>query len=821
MSLLCKKYLPVNQKPSFMKFSVILILAVCLCTGVHGYSQGTSSTRLQITGRVTDEEGRPITGVSVLVKGTKTGTTTNADGNFSIEAIVGNVLVFSSVSYQAREVKITSTSIIIKLSLQIKPLEELVVSGNVVAVKRKADVSSVTVLTGKDIQALPGFNVVNVLEGVVPGVTVTSIGTNLFRVGEYYLSRIQVRGADIKIYVDGVVYAAGSAYLAMLNKDNIDRIEIVRGPSAATLYGSGAIGGVMLIYTKKGSGNKTMISATTSIGFQKSDFTEKGKQFQQKHSVEFYQGIKNFSYVIGGDYKTQNDYLPYGSLKNGGAYANFTFNTGKFKFTLNNNYNANKMISSRYAVFDDYPANFFLYKDSGYSKEHFQVHSGTVSVNIGFQAASWWTHNLTLGYSENAYHSQSDPSIYTDTNLIKYYMNHGGDIGFQEWISKDKTPTVSYNNLIKIGKNHDPLKMDILSGFEYSHTKHDEEIYNNGLEYTTAGGFTFTPNHITGAPIYNYKREFTGTFLQLSPSFREKYFLVAGLRYEKSNVSIAVVNPRVGFTTNFNLRWVTIKPRISWGRSVTPPPYNITHPQPPFGPITFVANPDIKPKEQGGVDAAIEVYDKKDKFKMEVVCYNNVIKNDWTRVRTLTNNGAAVTISFINVGKYVYKGWEFSAEYKFNQFKISGNYSSIKATYLEDFQGKLEGDRVDYIPDYAAGTSLNYTLPKLFGKSDHLSATISMTSSGHMMSYNSYEYYIDYAKNPSGPPPNFTDYYFETPSVTKYNLNMDYQFHPNLRFFIQAQNFTNNTTPDWDKSYPVPGASWMFGLNLGFNKTTK
>jgi outer membrane receptor protein involved in Fe transport len=776
---------------------------------------------------VIDDEENPIANVSVVVKGTKTGSETDRYGNFSVAANMGNVLIFSSVSYETREVKITGTSLQIKLVLQVKPLEQLVVSGNMTATKRKADVSSVTVLTGKEIEALPGSNLVDVLEGVVPGVTIPSMGTNDFRMGQYFVSRIQVRGADIKVYVDGVVYAAGSAYLAMLNKDNIDRIEIVRGPSAATLYGSGAIGGVMLIYTKKGNAEKTAIHVLTSAGFQKSDFTEKDKQFQQKHSVEFYQGIKNFSYFIGGNYKTQNDYLPNGSLKNGGAYANFTFNTGKFKFTLNNNYNANKMVDGRYAVYDDNPVAadyFWPSKDSGYSKYHYRVHSGTVSLNTDFQATSWWTHNLTLGYSENVYHTQSDPSIYTDTALIKYYMDHGDPTGYQEWISKDRTPTIGYNNLIKIGNTNDQFKMNVLSGFEYSHTKHDEEIYNNGLQYTTAGGFTYSPNHITGAPFYNYKREFTGAFLQLSPSFKEKYFLVAGVRYEKSNVSVAVVNPRVGFTTSFDWSRFIIKPRISWGRSITPPPYNITHPRPPFGPITFVANPDIKPKEQSGVDAAIEVYDKKDKFKLEIVRYNNVIKNDWADVRTVTNNGTAVTISYINVGKYAHKGWEVSADYKIGQFTICGTYSSIKATYLEEYQSKKEGDRVDYIPDYAAGASLNYTLPKLFGKSDHLSATISMTSSGHMMSYNNYQFSIDNAMwqhNPSGPQPNYDDYYFETPGVTKFNLNVDYQFHPNLAFFVQSNNFTDNTTPDWDKSFPVAGAQWMFGIKLDFDRFAK
>lgn len=784
-----------------------------------------------ITGHVTDEEGNPIASVSVLVKGTKTGTATDNNGNFSLEAGIGNVLVFSSVSYGTKEVKITRSSFIIKLSLQVKPLEQLVVSGNVVAVKRKADVSSVTVLTGKDIEALPGFNLVNILEGVVPGVTVNSLGTTLGRVGEYFNSQLLVRGATIKVYVDGVVYAAESNYLAMINKDDIDRIEIVRGPSAATLYGSGAIGGVMLIYTKKGRGDKTMIDIKTSAGFQKSEYTEKDKQFQQKHSAEFSQGIKNFSYVMGGNYRTQNDYLPKGSIKTGGGYANFSYHTGKFKFALSNNYNINKIINSLYPVFDNITGvgDFFaFYKDSAYVKAPYIVKSRNVSFNTSFNPTSWWTHNLVLGYSENAYHYLTDVSIYTDTALINYYTNHNNELTAQDWNSKDKTPTFSYNNIINIGKLHDPFKMNILSGFEYSNTKHKEIIYNNTLYYTSAGSFTYLPNVVTGAPFYIYNREFTGAFLQLSPTFKDKYFLVVGGRYEKSNVSKAIINPRVGFTTNFELTHFIIKPRINWGRSITPPPYYITHPRPSFGPFTFIANPDIKPKEQSGIDAAIEIYDKKGKFKTEIVRYDNIIKNDFANKRTVTNNGTALIISYINIGKYAYKGWEFSAEYKIDHFKITGNYSTIKATYIDSFVGRKtfhKGDRVDYIPDYAAGASLNYTIPKVFGKSDRLSATLSMTSSGKMITLDNYNYTIDSARwragNGSNPNSNSNIYYRETPGVTKFNLNMDYQIHPNLRFFVQAQNFTNNIKTDWDKSFPLPGASWMFGITFNFYKTTK
>ena len=441
-----------------------------------------------------------------------------------------------------------------------------------------------------------------------------------------------------------------------------------------------------------------------------------------------------------------------------------------------------------------------------------------------FTLTDWWTHNLILGYSENAYHYAADASVYTDTTLIKYYSSHGSLFTAQQWNSKDKTPTISYNNVIKIGRPLDPFKMDIISGFEYSNTKHNEIIYNNALNYTTAGGYTYSPNRVTGSPFFIYNREFTGAFLQTSSSLKDKYFFTAGLRYEKSNVSIAVANPRFGFTTNFEWNNFLIKPRINWGRSTTPPPYNFTHPQPSFGPFTFVANPDIKPKQQSGGDLAIEIHDKKNKFQVEIVRYDNIIKNDFLITRTPVNNGTGLLITYSNIGKYAYEGWEFSAEYKIGQFKVAGNYSIIHATYIDSFIGRKtfrKGDKVDYIPNYAAGASINYTVPKLFSKTDHLSFTISLTSSGHMIGEDSYQYLIDHAKwrQGNGPPPVYN--YRETPGVTKFNLNLDYQFHNNMKFFVQAWNFTNNTTPDWDKSYPVAGASWIFGLNLNFNRLNK
>ena len=804
-----------------MKFDAILYFAIFLLLRINGYSQN-------ITGRVTDESDNPISGVTVLIKGTKTATATANNGAFSIQASLGNVLVFSAVSYETKEVKITTASTVIRLSLHVRPLEQLVVSGNVVATKRKADISSVAILTGKDVEALPGFNMVDILEGVVPGITVSSSISQGFR-GQYFRSGLLVRGSPIKIYVDGIEYATSDRFdfLAMINKDDIDRIEILRGPSAATLYGSGALGGVMLITTKKGIMDKTTINVKASVGFQRSKYTEKEKQFQQVHNAEFYYSIKNFNYVIGGDYRSQDDYLPKGSLKSGGGYGSFTWAPGKFKFILSSDYNANSTTDPRVSVFDkltDVGDFFWHNSDSAYVKGTSQLYSGTISLSTNFRPTSWWTHNLILGYSENRFRYFTDASLYIDTTLITYYVNRGEEVQAQDWTYKDKTPSSRYNNLIKIGKPKGEFKMDILSGFEYSYTKHTETIYYNSLNYTTSGGFSYTPNLITGAPLRIYKRESTGAFLQLSPSWKEKYFLVAGLRYEKTNVSAAVVNPRIGFTTNFESSGFIFKPRINWGRSITPPPYYITHPRPPQGRFIFVANPDIKQKEQSGAEIAMEAYDKDDKFKFEIIRYDNIIKNDFTTRRTVTNNN--IIFSYDNIGKYAYRGWEFLAEYKFNNLKITGNYSIINATYIDSFAGRktfYKADRVDNIPNYAAGASVNYVFHKLIGNSDLFAITVSLTSSGKMIALNDYQYEIAVAKwlLGSGSPPDGNSYYRETSGVTKFNLNMNYQFNSNIDFFMQVQNFTNNTMPDWDKGSPLPGASWMFGLKLNVDRLAK
>ena len=807
--------------------------------GSNAVKSNDTGLQGRVTGRVTDEEGKPISGVSVFIKNSKTGTITDVDGNFSLGANKGDVLVFSSVGYKKKEMIIGGDVVSVQLEVFISPLSQVVVSGNMMEIQRKADISSVTVLTAKDLQNMPGQTIDRLLTGVIPGVTITSVGNQ----ESLTYSTVQIRGAGsmlggedasqepVKVYVDGVQFAAGVHYLAMLNKDNVDRIEVVRGASAAAIYGSGANGGVILIFTKKGRTDKTTIDVTTSAGFQNSPYVK--RPFQQSHNIEISQGIKNFGYSIGGNYRTQQDYLPHGSLTATSTYANFRYRTGKFNFELNSSYNTARMLNSWKSVYDDIPdpyKYFLLEKTVAYYKNHTDVNTGTVALHTTFKPTPWWTHDLVIGYTKNQYPAYTDGSVLSDTALLRYYTVNGNGLYFVNINNNDYTKNLRYANTISLNNRGNTFRINILSGFEYSKYDTRYNATNMSVKYARNTGYRYQPYvYDANDPLLNHAIENSSGFLQLAPSIKDKYFFVAAVRYNASNVSKPAFNPRVGFTASFNAGGFILKPRINYGIGISSPPYAAKHPRANTSGspnVTYLANPDIKQQDQRGPEYALEVYSNDGKIKAEIIRYDNVVTNGFlfqTIKRPITGYPRHVDVIWINTGKYTNKGWEFSASYGYSNFKVSGNYSVIKSVYVDSFNnyGKVyfKGDKVAYSPGYSGGLFLNYNCPKIFGKADRFSATVGMVSSGKMYAHDYYAYSVASSKiDPNGPDPypDYDSFYITTPGITKFNFSVEYQFHPLLKCFVQAENFTNNTTPDWDRSKPVSGASWLFGMKLNF-----
>ena len=227
-------------------------------------AQLTFAQERSVSGTVSDNAGLPIPGVSVLVKGTKSGTQTDFDGKFVIKVDASQTLVFSYVGMNTQEVVAKSTSINVKMASSAMELESVVVTA--LGIKRKPKELSYAVesIKTEELTKTRAVNVATALSGKVSGLQVSVINN-----GVNPSTRVVLRGNrsllgnnEALIVVDGFPSARG--VLDRINPDDIDNVTILKGANASALYGAEAANGVMIITTKKGSG-KLSITYNSSL----------------------------------------------------------------------------------------------------------------------------------------------------------------------------------------------------------------------------------------------------------------------------------------------------------------------------------------------------------------------------------------------------------------------------------------------------------------------------------------------------------------------------------------------------------------------------
>lgn len=241
-----------------------------------GLAAMTTFAQSKVSGKVTSaEDGSGIPGVSVQVKGTSKGTQTNVEGNYTIEANKGQVLVFSFVGMMTREITVGNQSVVnVSLGEDEKTLSEVVVVGYGTQERRNITGSVVSV-SGKAIENLVTPSFESQLAGRAPGVQITTPSGIL---GARPI--IRVRGvnsisssANPLIVIDGVPVVDddrssvnSSNPLANINPADIESFEVLKDGSATAIFGSRAANGVILITTKRGSSGKAKVNYNTSIG---------------------------------------------------------------------------------------------------------------------------------------------------------------------------------------------------------------------------------------------------------------------------------------------------------------------------------------------------------------------------------------------------------------------------------------------------------------------------------------------------------------------------------------------------------------------------
>ena len=237
-----------------LPFSLLLLFVVCLFTSVQ------AQTVIRAKGKVLNEKNLPVEGASVIVKGTKKGVTTSADGSFAIDIPQGGTLVITGADIMAKEIKVTNgNDLQIQVQAKTTTLDDVVVVGY--GTQRKKDVTGAVVSVGeKALREVPVANLQSALQGRAAGLEVQKTGT---RPGAGAVIRIRgertINGSnDPLIILDGIPYEGGN--LNDINPDEVASVDILKDASATAVYGSRGSNGVILITTKKGKPGEAKMS---------------------------------------------------------------------------------------------------------------------------------------------------------------------------------------------------------------------------------------------------------------------------------------------------------------------------------------------------------------------------------------------------------------------------------------------------------------------------------------------------------------------------------------------------------------------------------
>jgi len=276
----------------------------------------------EIKGKVSDEKGEVLPGVSILVKGTQQGTISNVDGTFTLEVEDKNpVLVFSFVGYLPKEVTVgTQTSLDVILQVDNKALEEVVVIGYGTA--KKSDLAgSVASISEASIKQMPVTSMEQAMQGRMPGVQVQqSSGQPGAGISIRVRGASSIAGGNEPLYViDGLPQYNDDSKLAngmaTINPADIATIEVLKDAASTAIYGSRGSNGVVMITTKTGRVGKPVISYESSVGIQSirkkldmmnaQEYLDYTKQYYANSNLEIPGELANYNGTTETDWQDE------------------------------------------------------------------------------------------------------------------------------------------------------------------------------------------------------------------------------------------------------------------------------------------------------------------------------------------------------------------------------------------------------------------------------------------------------------------------------------------------------------------------------------
>ncbi|MDR2058317.1 MAG: TonB-dependent receptor [Dysgonamonadaceae bacterium] len=500
------------QKCRFKKLSAFLF---CLFLFVEVFAQTQ-----KITGVVTNEKGEAVIGASISIKGTSTGTVTSADGNYSLVTDPNSTLTISYIGYVSQEIPVAGRTVInIHLQEDELLLEEVVVIGYG-AIRKKDLTGAVSSVDEKTLSNKTGQNLGQAMQGRLAGVYIVDDGNPQSNVSIKIRGLGTVNNSNPLYVIDGVPSSLG---LNSLNSEDIATIDVLKDASATAIYGSQGANGVVLITTKRGSGDGKL---NFKAGFGAAQATNMPKFLDASQ----YAALSNQMLLEAG-IATNPDWADPASLGKGTNWVDLMFRTATSQnYTLSYSGGNDK---SNYYVSGGYTNQDGIIESVGFQRI-------TLQFNSNHQVKPWvkFGNNITFSYDDKTNGSYNLLDVFRSLPTQRIYDddgNYDGPFGKAEWVGTrrnqyattmlDKNQTNGYNFLGNIY-----AEFSLFGGLKFKSVGGAQAIFVRTSNYTAK--YDYKPTSVPAGSIYkNASYSFTylwDNYFTYDKTFGDHYVNVMG-----------------------------------------------------------------------------------------------------------------------------------------------------------------------------------------------------------------------------------------------------------------------------------------------------
>jgi outer membrane receptor protein involved in Fe transport len=758
-----------------------------------------------IVGTVTDRAtGAPIAGATVVVEGTSLSATTDGEGHYRIEGVRSGPHTVRAryIGYAPIAVQVVvpdggEVAADLAVSKSAQKLDELVtVTPGGMQTELRAVPTPVTVITADDIQQQRPLALLETIRQAVPGAVA------FFGPSRPEATGFSVRGASslsglggMKVLVDGV--EASTFGESPVDPSSIERIEVIRGPQAATLYGSDAAGGVVQIFTKRGSTGlaRPSVDLEAQGGIAQTPYEDRGGVLRQHYGASMAGGASDVTYNLGATYTRLADWLPGDERSRQSipsVYGGIQYARGVAALDIHGRY----LRSAVPAVLNPLlmVTGFVPFARPPYADQN--VTNETYGTRLAVLPTTWWRNQLTLGVDRTA----------IDNVQYRRRLTTPDDTLFQIFTESERKLSVGYNASVS-GSFNTTSRVTLVLGVDHYRT--DATSFFTAQALNTEGTIETSP---AGALTESRSlAKNTGYFAQAEVGWRETVFLTAGLRAEENSAFGrdlgTPVSPRIGLALARDFGSTTIKLRGAYGKAIRAP-----SPGRSTGSVTasqiILANSLLSPEEQFGWDAGVDVVFGA-RGTLSVSGYDQTAKNliSFQQVADLP----LPTFQFQNIGRVANSGIEIEGQLSLRSATLTARYAYTRSR-VEDLGPGAPGaeiqvgDRPLGLPTHTAGAAL--TVTPVAGTT----LTAGLTYVGKFRQAD----ILALARCFGGTGPCPSTFNVEYPGFVKLNLAITQQLSREVDGFIAINNLTNKEVYEGSNSIPVMGRTTMVGAHLHY-----